>query len=75
MEVVDYDPACEWDAYVRNKERTWECRLDEARCLDCKNCYAYHLDSTIGFCIENMVFIDPNDSIREYGLEDCFSED
>ena len=72
---VDYDPACEWDAYVRNKERTWECRLDEARCLDCKNCYAYHLYSTIGFCIENMVFIDPNDSVREYGLEDCFSED
>ena len=72
---VNYDPACEWDAYVRNKERTWECRLDEARCLDCKNCYVYYLDSTIGFCIENMVFIDPNDSIREYGLEDCFSED
>ena len=60
---VNYDPACEWDAYIRNKERAWECRLDEARCLDCKNCYAYHLDSTIGFCIENMVFIDRNDSI------------
>ena len=72
---VDYDPAYEWDKYISDKERAWECRLDEARCLDCKHCYAYHLDSTIGFCIENMVFIDPNDSIREYGLEDCFSED
>ena len=71
---VDYDPACEWDAYVRNKERAWECRLDEARCLDCEHCYDYHLDSTIGFCDEHKVFIDPNDGIREYHLEDCFSE-
>ena len=71
---VNYDPAYEWDVYVSNMEQAWERRLDTARCLDCKNCYAYHLDSTIGFCIENMVFIDPNDSVREYGLEDCISE-
>ena len=72
---VDYDPACEWDAYVRNKERAWECRLDTARCLDCKHCYEYDLNDTIGFCLEWLIFIDPNDSIREYHLEDCFSED
>ena len=71
---VEYDPAYEWDVHVNNMERNWELVLDVARCLDCKYCYVYHLDSTIGFCDEYKVFIDPNDSVREYNLEDCFSE-
>ena len=72
---VNYDPAYEWDVYTSNMEQAWEQRLDTARCLDCKHRYEYNLDDTIGFCLEWLIFIDPNDGIREYHLEDCFSED
>ena len=70
---INYDPAYEWDAYISNKERAWEYRLNIASCIDCKHCYDYN--STIGFCDEHKIFINPNDGIREYHLEDCFSED
>ena len=74
MEVVNYDPAHEWDVYISKIEQDSEDYLAEARCLDCKHCYEYHLDPDIGFCIENMVFINPNDGVIEYGLEGCFKK-
>lgn len=74
MEVVNYEPSYEWDKYISKIEVDYDSRLGEARCLDCKHCYVYNLDPNIGFCLEHIEFINPNDGVIEYGLEGCYKE-